>query len=221
MPNLIWPFLQRWREIQKYSGRHPAIFSSVYHDFLALAELFPDLTLTPGNRDNTASLFKGFRQKMFAVDQNHYLPSLLMRQDKMAMAASVEARVPFAHMPLAKVVNKIPVNIRAPGDVTKPILKAVANEFLPSEIINRRKIGLALPLKRWLRDENGLGRYLDLLSQPNSKLAQYSNTRELNKAIAAFRSGKETLSIPFEHLINMELWLRSVDNTESKKLGNV
>ena len=221
VPNLIWPFLRRWREIQKYSGRHPAIFASVYHDFLALAELFPDLTLTPGNRASTASLFEGFRQKMFAVDQNHYLPSLLMRQDKMAMAASVEARVPFAHMPLAKVINKIPVNIRAPGGVTKPVLKAVANEFLPSEIINRRKIGLALPLKRWLRDENGLGRYLDLLSQPDSKLAQYSNTRKLNKAITSFRSGKESLSIPLEHLINMELWLRSVDSTDSKKLRNV
>ena len=113
------------------------------------------------------------------------------------------------------------MNIRAPGGITKPVLKAVANEFLPSEIINRRKIGLALPLKKWLQDENGLGRYLDLLSQPDSKLAQYSNIRKLNKAITAFRAGKEALSIPFEHLINMELWLRSVDSTDYKELRNV
>lgn len=216
VPRVMWPVLQRWREIQKYSGRDPAIFSSVYHDFLALEDLFPDLVYTAYNRASTAGRFRGFRERMFAVDQANYLPSLLMRQDKMAMAASVEARVPFAHMPLAKTVNRIPVQIRAPGGVTKPILKTVAEEFLPTEIINRRKIGLALPLKKWVQDENGLGRYLELLTQSDGKLLQYSDTTKLKKTINNFRSGQETLPIPFEHLINLELWLRSLDDNSSR-----
>ena len=216
VPRVMWPVLQRWREIQKYSRRDPAIFSSVYHDFMALADLFPDLVCTAGSRTSTARRFRGFRERMFAVDQANYLPSLLMRQDKMAMAASVEARVPFAHMPLAKIINTIPAKIRAPGGVTKPILKTVAEEFLPTEIINRRKIGLALPLKKWVQDENGLGRYLELLTQPDGKLLQYSDSTKLKKAINNFRSGKKTLPIPFEHLINLELWLRSLDDNDSR-----
>ena len=90
VPDWMWPFLQRWREIQRYSGRDPAIFGAVYHDFMALNELFPELVPVPGAREAAAMRFSDFRERMFAVDQAAYLPSLLMRQDKMAMAASVE-----------------------------------------------------------------------------------------------------------------------------------
>jgi asparagine synthase (glutamine-hydrolysing) len=210
VPTWMWPMLQRWREIQRYSGRDPAIYGAVYHDFLALNALFPELVPVPGARESTAARFRDFRERMFAVDQTAYLPSLLMRQDKMAMAASVEARVPFTHMPLAKAVNRFPAALRAPGGTTKPILKTVAEEFLPHDIIHRRKVGLALPLDEWLSDPEGLGRYIDLLVQPDSRLAAYTDPKKLRETVEQFRNGVRHRMPPMAHLVNLELWLRSI-----------
>lgn len=210
VPGWMWPVLQRWREIQRYSGRDPAIFGAVYHDFMALNRLFPDLVPAPGVREAAAARFSDFRDRMFAVDQTAYLPSLLMRQDKMAMAASVEARVPFTHMPLARVVNAFPAAVRAPGGETKPILKTVAEEFLPHDLIHRRKVGLALPLNQWLEDPAGLGRYLDHLTQPDSRLAAFTEPARLRDIVERFRRGERDRLPPLAHLVNLELWLRSL-----------
>lgn len=217
VPSWMWPMLQRWREIQRYSGRDPAIFGAVYHDFLALHELFPELVPVPGAREAAAARFSDFRERMFAVDQTSYLPSLLMRQDKMAMAASVEARVPFTHMPLAKVVNRFPAELRAPGGDTKPILKSVAEEFLPHDLIHRRKVGLALPLNEWLADSGGLGRYLDLLTQPDSRLAAYTDPVKLRHVVDRFRRGDHNRLPPLAHLVNLEVWLRNLPGSPAER----
>ena len=208
VPTAFWPWLQRYREIQRYAGRDPAVYAAVYHDFLALGALFPDLVPRPGAREAAASRFTDFRSRMFAADQTAYLESLLMRQDKMAMAASVEARVPFTHMPLAHVVNRFPHELRAPGGETKPLLKAIAEAHLPDEIIHRRKIGLNLPLNDWTADPNALGRYLDLLTEPGARLAAYADRKRLLGAVDAFRQGRRLGLPPLPHLINLELWLR-------------
>ena len=210
VPAPLWPLLQRYREIQRYAGRDPAIYGAVHHDFLALHRLFPELVPKPGAREAASSRFADFRSRMFAADQTAYLESLLMRQDKMAMAASVEARVPFTHMPLARVINRIPHHIRAPGGETKPLLKQIAEPHLPSEILYRRKIGLNLPLDDWAADPKGIGRYLDFLVAPDSRLAEFADRKRLLASIDAFRRGRRVGIPPIPHLINLELWLRSL-----------
>ncbi|MBI4366827.1 MAG: asparagine synthase (glutamine-hydrolyzing) [Deltaproteobacteria bacterium] len=208
VPTALWPLLKRYRAISIYARHEPAVYASVFSDYLDLAEVFPALVPKPGGREHAAGQFRDFRDKMFAVDQTAYLESLLLRQDKMAMAASVEARVPFTHMPLARLVNTIPRDLRAPGGVTKPVLKAVAERYFPADFVHRRKVGLTLPLREWLGDSRGLGRYLDLVSDPNSELARYGEARHLTGLVARFRAGELGIARILVHLINLELWLR-------------
>jgi len=210
VPAPLWPFLQRYREIQRFAGRDPAIFSAVYHDVLALNEVFPALVPKPGAREAAASRFRDFRDRMFAVDQSAYLESLLLRQDKMAMAASVEARVPFTHLPLARAVNRVPHAIRAPGGETKPLLKRIAARHLPRELIYRRKIGLLVPLDEWLARPDALGRYLELLTEPGCRLAAFAERGALRASVERFRAGERRTLAPLDHLVNMELWLRGL-----------
>jgi asparagine synthase (glutamine-hydrolysing) len=210
VPDVAWPFLQRWREIERYNGRIPEIYASMFHDFVAMDRIFPDLADASGARDCAAGRFGDFRARMFAVDQTGYLESLLMRQDKMAMAMSVEARVPYTHWPLAQVINRIPVEQRAPGGTTKPLLKTIAEAFLPRDLIHRRKNGLRLPLRDWLLDRKGLGRYLECLTDPDCRLAAYGDGAGIRRAVAAFLNGQRQMLPPLEHLVNVELWLRSV-----------
>lgn len=74
---------------------------------------------------------------------------LLMRADKMMMAASVEARVPFLDYKLVEFVLNIPLNIKFKNNETKYILKKACEGILPKEIIYRKKVGFGAPTSRW------------------------------------------------------------------------
>ena len=201
-----WPFLS----VKRLDGRDSAVYAAVYHDFHAMQAMFPALVPKPGLREQTSARFKDFRDRLFAIDQVSYLESLLVRQDKMSMAASVEARVPYVHLPLAKVVNRLPRDIRAPGGVTKPLLKRVAEKFMDRRVIHRRKIGLWLPYDDWLKNPKGLGRYLDLLTDPDGKLRAYAEPEALSNAVARFRAGERRGIPSMWMLVNVEMWLRSL-----------
>ncbi len=202
----VWPF----KGVKRLHGQDFAAYAAMYENLGAMAQLFPDLLpAPPGAREAASSRFDDFRDRLFAVDQTAYLESLLVRQDKMSMAHSVEARVPFVHTPLLKVVNGLPNEYRVPGGQTKPILKRLAEKHLPHDLIHRRKVGLLLPYDRWATEEDGLGRYLSDLTDPNGRLRTYADAKKLDKAVADFRAGR-TESLPrIFALINMELWLRS------------
>jgi asparagine synthase (glutamine-hydrolysing) len=210
VPPSLWPYLDRWREYRRYARQDAASTATIQGDFLATAEIFPGLIPPPGAREHTAGDFSDFRSRMFAVDQSAYLESLLLRQDKMAMTHSLEARVPFAHWPLARVVNRFPHHVRAPGGDTKPVLKRIAERYLPRDLVRRKKVGLTIPAHEWIADEKALGRYLPLLTDADSRLAQWTDARTLRGAVDAFRRGERHALPPFEHLIGVELWLRSV-----------
>ena len=196
--------------LKRVSGKDAASYASVYHDFSAMHRMFPALVPAPGLREQVSRRFTDFRDRLLAVDQSAYLESLLVRQDKMAMAASVEARVPFVHLPLARVLNGLPRSLRVPGGVTKPILKAIGERYLPHDLLHRRKIGLTLPYNDWLMQPDGLGRYLDDLAAPDGRLGAYTDRKRLASAVERFRKGERGGLPSMVWLINVETWLRSL-----------
>ena len=90
-------------------------------------------------------------------DQHTYLVSILNRQDKMSMGASIEARVPFLDYRVAEFANALPSSCRTRAFRGKELVKRVALKYLPEEVVYRRKSGFGVPLASWLRDMDGLG----------------------------------------------------------------
>jgi asparagine synthase (glutamine-hydrolysing) len=90
------------------------------------------------------------------------------------------------------------------------LLKRIGERYLPRELLYRRKVGLVVPLNDWLADPAALGRYLELLTEPNSRLAAFAERSKLRRAVENFRSGQRRNLPPIEHFVNMELWLRSL-----------
>lgn len=76
---------------------------------------------------------------------------LLMRVDKMSMAVSIEARVPFLDHRLVEFSYRMPAELKLRNGVPKYILKKAAEGIIPDEIIYRRKQGFAAPVREWLR----------------------------------------------------------------------
>ncbi len=92
-------------------------------------------------------------QQMVWYEFEHRLPELLlMRVDKITMAHSVEARVPFLDYRLVEFTLNLPDHIRLPdGKTPKLLLKRAAERILPRDIIYRRKQGFAAPIDEWMR----------------------------------------------------------------------
>ena len=196
--------------LKRMAGKDAASYASVYHDFTLMHRMFPALVPPAGLREQVSRRFGDFRDRLLAVDQSAYLELLLVRQDKMAMAASVEARVPFVHLPLARVLNRLPRALRVPGGVTKPILKTIGERYLPHDLLYRRKVGLTLPFRDWLMQPDGLGRFLDDLAAPDSRLGAYTDRKQLTAAVHRFRAGNSEGLPDMVRLINVETWLRSL-----------
>ncbi len=89
--------------------------------------------------------------KLLYVDSKTYLHELLMKQDQMSMAASIESRVPFLDHKLAELTARMPVDMKLRGKTTKFLLKEAMNGILPESILNRPKMGFPVPVGNWFR----------------------------------------------------------------------
>jgi len=88
--------------------------------------------------------------RLLYTDIKTYLVELLMKQDQMSMAASVESRVPFLDHELVEFTASIPAKYATKGMAGKCILKSAVEDLLPHSIIYRRKMGFPTPWAYWL-----------------------------------------------------------------------
>jgi asparagine synthase (glutamine-hydrolysing) len=112
-------------------------------------------------RNNVTESVMNYEKMMDRVslqDQLTYLVSILNRQDKMSMGASVEARVPFIDYRLVEFANSIPSSVKIEKANTKMLIKKLAEKYLPKELIYRRKSGFGVPVASWIKDEHGFGK---------------------------------------------------------------
>jgi asparagine synthase (glutamine-hydrolysing) len=89
-------------------------------------------------------------QWMSYLDLNLRLPELLlMRVDKMSMAVSLEARVPFLDHKFVELSMSIPADMKTKNDSLKYILKKAVRGIIPDELIDRKKQGFSVPIYEW------------------------------------------------------------------------
>jgi asparagine synthase (glutamine-hydrolysing) len=92
--------------------------------------------------------------RMLYVDTKTWLPDdLLIKADKITMANSLELRVPLLDHLVLEFAARLPTHFKVKGWTTKRILKEAFKGQIPQEIIDRRKTGLPVPLRRWMRSD--------------------------------------------------------------------
>lgn len=92
-------------------------------------------------------------KKMQMVDINYWLTGdILAKADKMTMAHSLEARVPFLDMEVYKVSSSIPDTLKYKKGTTKYALRQAFKDVLPKTTAGRKKLGFPTPIKHWLKD---------------------------------------------------------------------
>lgn len=92
-------------------------------------------------------------QRLLYADLKTYLQELLMKQDQMSMAASIESRVPFLDHKLVEFSTALPDSMKLRGLTTKYVLRKAMAGLIPESILKRPKMGFPVPLGRWFRNE--------------------------------------------------------------------
>ncbi|MGH2880949.1 MAG: asparagine synthase (glutamine-hydrolyzing) [Solirubrobacteraceae bacterium] len=130
---------------------------------------------------------------------------LLMRVDKMTMATSVEARVPFLDSELVEFALALPPQMKVRDGVGKWLLKRTMDGLLPSDIVHRPKQGFAAPVSEWFRGELGTRaqREIKESSLAERGLLDYARIDEL---WSAHRSGRADWSFQLWNLYNVSAW---------------
>jgi asparagine synthase (glutamine-hydrolysing) len=138
------------------------------------------------------------------MDQESFLVSILHRQDKMSMAASIESRVPFMDYRLVEFANRLPVDCKLRGGAGKAVVKSVARAHLPAEVVDRRKSGFGVPLARWFRADTGLGERIASLAE--SPAADVLDRGVVRRLVAEHREGARDHSEALWTLLNLVTW---------------
>jgi asparagine synthase (glutamine-hydrolysing) len=154
--------------------------------------------LWPGSTDGMDGLF--------VYDQRTYLPPLLQRQDRMSMAAGLEAREPFLDHLLVEWANARPASAKIPGGRRKQLLKEIAALKLPAEIIHRRKVGFAMPIGEWLRPGGALAHRVASLSSDGAFVQRFLNRSALGRLTTEHGSRAVDHTDILWTLIALESW---------------
>jgi asparagine synthase (glutamine-hydrolysing) len=146
-------------------------------------------------------------QRLLYTDIKTYLVELLMKQDNMSMAASIESRVPFLDHVLVEFATRIPREVQIQGLAGKRILKKAMEDLLPHEIIYRPKLGFPTPWSRWLAGPQ-LETIRSLLLEPRSLERGYFRREAIEKLFEEHRANHRDNYDRIWRLLNLELWHR-------------
>ncbi|HEY2962940.1 MAG TPA: asparagine synthase (glutamine-hydrolyzing) [Pyrinomonadaceae bacterium] len=147
-----------------------------------------------------------FLARMTYLELKLRLPELLlMRVDKITMATSVEARVPFLDHHLVEYALGVPRSLKVEGSTGKHILKRALEQILPHDLLYEPKRGFGAPVREWFRE--GLGGWFDghLLNSTMRKrdLLDYGFVAGM---LEEHRSQKRDWGFHLWALLNLSLW---------------
>jgi asparagine synthase (glutamine-hydrolysing) len=149
---------------------------------------------------------RDFLNRELYTDWHTFLPELnLAYCDKMSMAASVEARVPFLDNEIVDFMLDVPPELKRHGRDSKIILRDAVRDIVPTPILARRKAGFGVPLRTWLRRD--LREMVDdLLGPERIKARGYFQPQAVRSLVDDDRKGRADNTYRIWALLTLELW---------------
>ncbi len=178
---------------------------------LLAPQLFADFDPQPSVRHFTQvfnqSKANETLSRLMEVDSSVFLPDdLMIKNDRMSMAHSLEARVPMTDTDLMNFMSGVPTKLKLPGLRKKNIMRRAMEGHLPPAILNKKKVGLEMPYSRWFKNELK-ETLLDYLSP------ERVNDRGLFQPAAVKKLIDEHLTAKHDHgralwgLLNYAVWM--------------
>jgi asparagine synthase (glutamine-hydrolysing) len=142
------------------------------------------------------------------LDCKTYLPGDIMTKvDRASMSVSLEARAPMLDHHFVEFAFRVPVEYKVHGSTTKYTLKKLAYKLLPNEIIDRPKMGFAMPVAQWINNE-WLEMSQELVVGSRALQRGNFNTNYLHHMMSEHRRGRRDHSYIIWTLMVLEMWYR-------------
>jgi asparagine synthase (glutamine-hydrolysing) len=184
--------------------------------------LKPGISDRIGNVDPYARVTEAFKQtdatstleRLLYADIKTYLHELLMKQDQMSMATSIESRVPFLDHKLVEFTCQLPEHLKLRGGTTKYVLRECMKGVLPEQILSRPKMGFPVPVGTWFR-----GAYRSVIDE--YVLSERALERGIfepefvRDLVNRHQKGGENHEERLWALVNFEMWQREFFDGES------
>ena len=188
-----------------------------FHPSIKAALCTAEFLEASGGRDSTDLLAEAFASSdatnlvdaTLDVDVRTYLPDdLLVKVDITTMAHGLEGRSPFLDTDLMQFAAELPPDLKLRGRTKKYLLKQAMRPFLPADIIDRPKMGFAVPLDHWFRGELKT-MAADILLGDRARARGYFNMSCVEQMLTEHARGTRTWHPQLWNLLMLELWHRT------------
>jgi asparagine synthase (glutamine-hydrolysing) len=147
-----------------------------------------------------------FAARMTYLELKLRLPELLlMRVDKITMATSVEARVPFLDHHLIEYAMGLPRDLKVKGATGKHILKRALESVLPNDVLYKPKRGFGAPAREWFRGPNG-DDLVQLLMNSTIRKRDFFDYKFIEQLVDEHRREQRDWSANLWCLLNLSVW---------------
>jgi asparagine synthase (glutamine-hydrolysing) len=147
----------------------------------------------------------GLSQMLYVDARLSLADKLLMYGDKMSMAVSLEARVPYLDLELMEFVESLPPALKIRGRTQKYLLKKAAAKWVPRDVIYRKKIGFQTPLDEWLQKELRCV-VEDRLLSPGSACRTYLEPEVVRQMLDDHQRRRQNHRRTLLSLLTFEIW---------------
>ncbi|WP_343606926.1 asparagine synthase (glutamine-hydrolyzing) [Fluviicola sp.] len=166
------------------------------HSFEKLSSYFDSTELT-----NYSPL--AFAQAMDY--QTYLLDDILQKVDRASMTVSLESREPLLDHRLIEFAAQLPDDFKFRDGSKKWLLKEIVHRYIPKSVMDRPKMGFAIPIESWLRNElrDLLETYLSRERITETGLFHWS---EIDRLKTAFLSGRTEFGVKIWYLLSFMMW---------------
>ena len=157
--------------------------------------------------------------RMQYVDTQFWLVGdILLKTDKMAMAHSLESRVPFLDTQVFGVSATIPTRLKVSNEQSKLTLRQAAERAIPQAWAQKQKLGFPVPVVGWLRQDTYYNQVKEWFTGPEAQ--QFFNTDELVRLLDEHKAGTRDNTRKIWIIFMFLMWYRIyfVDRTVPEKV---
>lgn len=137
--------------------------------------------------------------------QTYLLDDILQKVDRASMSVSLESREPLLDHRLIEYVAQLPDELKFRDGAKKWLLKEIVHQTVPKSIMDRPKMGFAIPIESWLKNE-----LRDLLETylSEEKIAEtgFFNWKEIEKLKKNFLAGRKEFGVKIWYLLSYLMW---------------
>ena len=166
----------------------PSVFQTAYHSRALNKEFFSPLSY------------------MMAIDYETYLvDDILQKVDRATMTASLEGREPYLDHRVIEWAAQLPDEFKYHNGTKKYILKEIVHQYIPKDLLDRPKMGFAIPIAEWLLKD--LRDLVEAFINEKRILSQgLFNWKEVNALKQAFYNGKKEYDMKIWYLLMFQMW---------------